>query len=134
MLNASMQPTSKGQDVFRNQPWTQTYPLYGGVGPGGLCELSLVLAHRIALDGDLTIAPLLLGGADTHVSAAVAPLDAAHRGFPTWRKLDFGIGYQDYRNLPFKPAFEVFAAELSNRRVDQVGYRGVMMRFDIPLR
>lgn len=133
MLNASMQPTTKGQDVYRSQPWTQIYPLYGGVGPGARTELSLVLFQHVALDGDLTIAPLLLGGAG-HPSANVAPLDGPRSGFPTWRKLDFGIGYQDYRNLPFKPAFEFFGAELSSRRVDKVGYRGAMMRFDIPLR
>ena len=133
MLNASMQPTTKGQDVFRNQPWTEIYPLYGGVGPGGRTEVSFVLGRHLTVDGDLTIAPLLLGGA-IYPSSAVAPLDVAHRGFPTWRKLDFGIGYQDYARMPFKPSVEVFAAELSNRRIDKVDYRGVMMRFDIPLR
>ncbi len=28
----------------------------------------------------------------------------------------------------------VFAAELSTRPVDRIGYRGAMLRFDIPLR
>jgi hypothetical protein len=36
--------------------------------------------------------------------------------------------------MPFDLTLAFFAAELSDRPVDRIGYRGLMLRFDIPLR
>jgi hypothetical protein len=132
-LNATMEPTTRGRDVFRNRPWTGLYPRYGGLGPGARAEVSLVALRHLVIDGDFVLAPFLLGGA-SHVSSDVAPLATPPSGFPTWRQLTVGIGYRDPATIPFTPHVELFAAELSNRTLEHAAYRGVMMRFDIPLR
>ena len=131
MHNASMHPSTRGEDVYRSRPWTELYPLEGGIGPGACVELALTFFHRVVLEGDLTVAPFLLNSVDRHVSADVAPLDSARSGLPIWRKLDVGVGY---RMDTLAINLVAFAEELSVRPVTRAGSRGGLLRFDIPLR
>ncbi len=128
-------PTSRGRDVY-DVPWHQMYVLDGGIGPGARIEGRVAIERHLTLEGDLVVAPFLLGGPATSVSADVAPLDEARGGgdFSVWRKVQAGIGWDDPSVFPFKMTVAFFGAELSNRSVDQIGYRGAMMRFDIPLK
>lgn len=134
MHSGNMHPSVRGQDVYPNFRATELYVFDGGIGPGARTELSLVLFRHLTLEGDLTVAPLLIGGASREIPRAVEPLNYPRSGLPMWRKIDFGIGWQDYKLMPFKPTLELFAAELSERRFDRIGYRGAMLRFDVPLR
>ena len=133
MHNASVHPTVKGEDVYKI-PWTEMIPLEGGIGPGGRAELALVFGRHLEAHVDATLAPLLIGDATEHPNHAAAPLDYVHDGIPMWRRGNVGLGWIDYKALPLKPSFELFAAELSERRIDRMGYRGAMLRFDVPLR
>lgn len=133
MHNASIHPTVKGQDVY-NFPWTEFVPLEGGIGPGARAEIDVIFGGHVEAHVDATISAFLLGGTNEHPNHAVAPLDFRHDGIPIWRRANVGIGYVDWQKMPMKPSFELFGAELSERRVDRLGYRGVMLRFDVPLR
>ncbi len=134
MHAAHMHPTSAGTDVYRNVPWTEMYPLDAGIGPGGRVEGRLIVKQHLSLEGEVVMAPFLLGGPSRNVSRDVAPLDFGREGVSVWRKVGLGIGWQDPRNIPFKATLAFFAAELSERPLDRIGYRGGMIRFDIPLR
>jgi hypothetical protein len=134
MHSAGMHPSIRGQDAYPNFRASELYPLDGGFGPGARTELVIILAKHLTLEGDVIVAPLLIGGASSEIPRAAEPLNVPRSGLPVWRKLDFGVGYEDYRNIAFKPVLEFFGAELSERRIDKIGYRGVMIRFDIPLR
>jgi hypothetical protein len=130
MHNASMHPSLRGESVYPNGPWTELYPLEGGIGPGGYAELSLTV-RPIVVEGDLTVAPFLLSSVDHRPANAVAPLDHPRSGLPIWRKLDVGIGY---RLDALTMSAVAFAQELSGRPVIRAGSRGTLIRFDIPLR
>lgn len=134
MHAAHVHPTSRGADVYPNVPWTQLYPLDAGIGPGGRVEGRMILFQHLSLEADLVMAPFLLGGPTKHVSTDVAPLDFERGGMSVWRKVGAGIGWDDPKILPFKVMLAVYAAELSERPLDRIGYRGGMLRFDIPLR
>lgn len=134
MHSANMHPSVRGQDVYPNFRASELYVLDGGVGPGARAELHVVILRHLTLEGDLTVAPLLIGGTSSNIQRAVEPLNYERSGLPVWRKLDFGIGFQDYKIFPFKPVIQFFGAELSERPLDRLGYRGGMVRFDIPLR
>lgn len=131
MHNASMHPTARGEDAFGKQPWTELHPLEGGIGPGGVVDVTFALLRRITLAGDLTIAPFLLGATVHRVSSAVAPLDRPRSGIPVWRKLDVGVGYR-LSNMTMSVVG--FAEELSDRPIVKAGSRGGMLRFDVRLR
>jgi hypothetical protein len=133
--NAHLHSTSRGRDVYDRIPWHQMYPLDAGVGPGARVEGRISFRQHLTVEGDVTMAPFVLGGPTDSVSADVAPFDTTPRdGVSVWRRVNAGIGYDDPTVLPFKPTLAFFAAELSNRSVDKIGYQGVMMRFDIPLK
>ncbi|MBX3198480.1 MAG: hypothetical protein KF894_10140 [Labilithrix sp.] len=134
MHNAHLHPTRRGMDVYRNVPWTQMYPLDAGIGPGARVEGRLIVKQHLSLEGELVMAPFLLGGPTRQVSSDVAPLDFEREGMSVWRKVGLGIGWDDPRNVPFKATLAFFGAELSDRPIHQIGYRGGMLRFDIPLR
>jgi hypothetical protein len=110
------------------------YPLDAGIGPGGRIEGRLIFGRHLTLEGELVVAPFLLGVPVRHTSKDVAPLDFDREGMSVWRKYTVGIGWDDPRNVPFKLTLATFAAELSERPIERIGYRGVMLRFDIPLR
>ena len=133
MHYASVHPTVKGADIY-NFPWTELMPLEGGVGPGGRVEVALIFGGAVEAHGDLTVAPFLLGHATAHANSAAAPLDYARSGIPIWRRGSVGIGWVNSKIVPLKPSIDLFGAELSERRIDRLGYRGAMLRFDIPLR
>lgn len=133
MRAGQMHPTTRGRALYyRNAPLTELYPISGGIGPGGRVEARLVFARHLSLEGELTFAPFLVGSA-SGVSSYVAPLHDDPDGTPVWRKATVGIGWDDPRELPFKATVAFFGAELSQRPVDRMGYRGAMLRFDIPL-
>lgn len=134
MHSGNMHPSVRGQDVYSNFRASELYVFEGGVGPGGRAEAAIVILRHLTFDADLTVAPLLINGTSRDISRAVEPLNYPRSGLPTWRKLDFGVGFQHYAFLPFKPSIQFFAAELSTRRIDEMGYRGAMLRFDVPLR
>jgi hypothetical protein len=134
MHNAHMHPTLRGADVYPDVPWTEMYPLDAGIGPGGRIEGRLVFARRLTLEGEAIMAPFLLGGPARRTSRDVAPLDFEREGMSVWRKFSAGVGWDDPRSLPFKLSAAFFGAELSERPLERIGYRGVMLRFDIPLR
>lgn len=129
-----MHPTSRGDDVYASRPWTGMYPLDAGIGPGGRVEGRLIIMQHYSLEGELVFAPFLLGGPTKRVSADIAPLDSEREGFSVWRKVGIGIAYQRPELLPFKATLAFYASELSDRPLDRLGYRGGMIRFDIPLR
>jgi hypothetical protein len=110
------------------------YPLDAGIGPGGRVEGRLIIKQHLSLEADLVMAPFLLGGPATRVSRDIAPLDFQREGVSVWRKATAGIGWDDPRILPFKISAGVFGAELSEHPIDRLAHRGVMLRFDIPLR
>jgi len=134
MHTAHMHPTPRGAEIYPNVPWTEMYPLDAGLGPGARVEGRMILAQHVLLEAEAVMAPFFLGGPAKHVSRDVAPLDFDRQGISVWRKLGVGIGYQDWQSLPFKATFALFAAELSERPLDRIGYRGGMIRFDIPLK
>lgn len=104
----------------------------GGIGPGGRVEARVIFAQHLSLEGELVVAPFLLGG-QFDVSPDVAPLERHGHGVPIWRKTTVGMGWDDRKTFPFSAKLAFFAAELSEHPVDRMGYRGGMIRFDIPL-
>lgn len=135
MRNAHLHSSSRGRDVYDRTPWHQMYPLDVGAGPGARVEGRIAFRQHLTVEADVSMAPLVIGGPTDSVSSDVAPFDTTPRdGVSVWRRVNAGIGYDDPTLLPFKPSLAFFAAELSNRAIDRIGYQGVMMRFDIPLR
>jgi hypothetical protein len=134
MHAAHMHPTPRGAEVYPNVPWTEMYPLEAGIGPGARAEGRMIIQQHLSLEGEIVMAPFVLGGPASHVSKDVAPLDFRREGVTVWRKMGFGIGWEDPENVPFKVTLAFFGAELSERPLDRIGYRGGMLRFDIPLR
>jgi hypothetical protein len=134
MHTAHMHPTVRGAEVYRDVPWTEMYPLAAGIGPGARVEGRMIVKQHLSLEGDVVMAPFLLGGPSTNVARDVAPLDFERDGMTVWRKVGLGIGWDDPVNVPFKVTLAFFGAELSERPLDRLGYRGGMIRFDIPLR
>lgn len=127
-----MHPTTRGRDAYRDAPLTQLYPLAYGIGPGARIEGRLIFGRHLSLEGEIVLAPFIVNG-QPDVRRDVEPLHEDRGGIPVWRKVTLGIGWDDERALPFKPTLAFFGAELSGRSVDRIGYRGVMLRFDIPL-
>lgn len=133
MHSVNFHPTQKGTELY-DVPWTELYPLDGGIGPGARAEGRLIAWQKYSLEGELIFAPFLLGGPIRQVSHDVAPLDYPRQGFSVWRKATLGLSWFDPKILPFKTTLAFFAAELSDRPVEKMGYRGAMFRFDIPLK
>jgi hypothetical protein len=129
-----MHPTPRGAEIYSDVPWTEMYPLDAGIGPGARVEGRMIVKQHLSIEGEMIMAPFLLGGPAKHVSSDIAPLDFEREGMSVWRKVGLGIGWDDPRNVPFKVTLAFFAAELSERPLDRIGYRGGMIRFDIPLR
>lgn len=134
MHNGHMHPTRRGAEIYRDVPWTEMYPLDAGIGPGVRAEGRLSIKHHLVLEGEMIMAPFIAGGPSRRVSPDIAPLDFEREGVSVWRKVGLGIGWDDPRHLPFKATLAFFGAELSERPVERIGYRGVMLRFDIPLK
>ena len=133
MHAAHMHPTTRGKEVYPIR-WSELYPLDAGIGPGARVEAHLALFRHLGLEANLVVAPFVLGGPVRETPRAIAPLDVDREGVSVWRKLDVGLAWDDPVRLPFKPTVAFFAAELSERPLDRIGYRGVMLRFDVPLR
>jgi len=131
--NAHMHPTVRGAEIY-DPPLHEMYVLDGGIGGGVRAEGRLIFWQHLSLEAELVMAPFIMGGPADRVSKDVAPLDYGREGFSVWRKVHAGIGYEDPKIVPFKVSAGVFGAELSDRPIEKVGYRGVMLRFDIPLR
>jgi hypothetical protein len=133
--NGHMHPTLQGErDKGLSARVGEMYLLDGGIGPGGRAEARVTFFRRVALEGELIMAPFLLGGPTSErPSRDIAPLDFEREGMSVWRKLTGGIAYVDPK-WPLKPTLGFFAAELSDRPVEKMGHRGVMIRFDLPLR
>jgi hypothetical protein len=51
-----------------------------------------------------------------------------------WRSLAAGISFDNAPVLPMRAGVALFGAELSGRPVERLGHRGVMLRFEFPLR
>jgi len=134
MHNAHMHPTRRGAEVYPDVPWHQMYPLDAGIGPGARVEGRMIVKQHLALEGEIVVAPFLVGGPSKNVSSDVAPLDFEREGMSVWRKVGLGLAWDDPRRVPFKTTLAFFGAELSERPVERIGYRGVMLRFDIPLK
>lgn len=133
--NGHMHPTLRGQrEKDLRPPWHEMYLLDGGIGPGGRAEVRATFFRLVSLEAELVMAPFLLGGpAGSRPSTDIAPLDFEREGMSVWRKATFALGYVDPK-WPLHPKAAVFGAELSDRPVEKAGHRGVMLRFDIPLR
>lgn len=133
--NGHMHETLRGQrDKNLRAPWHEMYTLDGGIGPGAKIEGRAVFGRRLGIEGELVVAPFLLGGPTSdRPSTDIAPLDFERDGFSVWRKGTLGLSWNDKR-WPIKPVLGVWAAELSDRPVHLAGHRGVILRFDIPLR
>ncbi len=134
MHNAHMHPTTRGADIYTDVPWTEMYPLEGGIGPGARVEGRMIVKQHLLLEGELVMAPFLVGGPTKRIAHDVAPLDFEREGMTVWRKVGLGLGWQDPRHMPFKATLAFFGAELSERPIERIGYRGAMLRFDIPLK
>jgi hypothetical protein len=133
--NGHMHPTLRGErDKNLNAPWHEMYGLDGGIGPGGRVDARVVFGRRIGLDAELVVSPFLLGGpVSGRPSTDISPLDFERGGMSVWRKGLVGVSWNDPK-WPIRPVLAAFAAELSERNVFLAGHRGVMLRFDIPLR
>lgn len=133
--NAHMHPTLRGRrELGLEAPWHEMYLLDGGVGPGGRVEVRTTFFRRVSLEAELMMAPFLFGGpTSSRPSSDIAPLDFERHGMTVWRKGVIGIAYVDPK-WPLKPTLAAFAAELSERPIERAGHRGVMLRFDFPLR
>lgn len=133
--NGHMHPTLQGErDKGLEARIGEMYLLDGGIGPGGRAEVRATFFRRVSLEAELTMAPFLLGGpTSSRPSTDIAPLDFEREGMSVWRKATFGIAYVDPK-WPLKPTLAVFGAELSDRPIEKAGHRGVMLRFDLPLR
>ena len=134
MHNGHMHPTRRGAEIYPDVPWHQMYVLDAGIGPGARVEGRMIIKQHLALEGEITMAPFLVGGPSKHVSSDIAPLDFEREGMSVWRKVGLGLAWDDPRRLPFKSTLAFFGAELSESPVERIGYRGVMLRFDIPLK
>ncbi len=133
MHNAHVNPTELGERTI-SAPWHELHPLDAGLGPGARAEAHVVVMRRLSFDGDVAVAPFIVGGPTTHPSPDVAPLDAPRAGTPVWRYVAAGVSWDDVPILPMRAGLAAWAAELSGRRVDRIGPRGVMLRFEFPLR
>jgi hypothetical protein len=111
-------------------PWHELYPIDLGLGPGGRAELGVTFAHALRLEGNLVVAPLVLGSRRSAVPAELEPLVAAKRGIPTWRAFSAGVAVVSPL-LPMRLGLSCFAAEVSTRPITKLG---VMLRFAFPLR
>jgi hypothetical protein len=133
--NGEMHETLRGQrEKDLHAVWHHMYPLDGGIGPGMRVEAQLVLGQRVGIEGEVVMAPFLLGGpVSGKPSSDIAPLDFEREGWSVWRKGTVGLSWND-RHWPLKPVLGAFAAELSERPMWLAGHRGVILRFDIPLR
>lgn len=133
--NGHMHPTLRGErDKNLNAPWHEMYVLDGGIGPGGRLDARVIFGRRLGVEAELVIAPFLLGGpTGARPSADIAPLDFEREGMSVWRKGLAGLSWNDPK-WPLRPVLAAFAAELSERPMVLAGHRGVMLRFDIPLR
>jgi hypothetical protein len=132
MHAAHLHPTREAAPELR-APWHELYPIDVGVGLGGRAELALTFARAVRLEGNLVVAPLLLGSRRPSVAPELAPLVAARRGIPCWRELSAGIAVPE-PVLPMRLGLSFFAGELSTRPLAKLGYRGLMLRFAFPLR
>lgn len=133
--NGHMHPTLHGERTKNlSAPWHEMYVLDGGIGPGGRVDARVIFGRRLGLDAELVVAPFLLGGPTSdRPSSDIAPLDFEREGWSVWRKGLVGISWNDPK-WPIRPVVAAFGAELSERPVFLAGHRGVMLRFDIPLR
>lgn len=133
--NGHMHETLRGQrDKNLRAPWHEMYVLDGGIGPGGRIDARLVFGRRVGIEAELVMAPFLLGGpTGDRPSTDIAPLDFERGGMSVWRKGLVGLSWNDPK-WPIRPVLAAFGAELSERPVFLAGHRGVMLRFDIPLR
>lgn len=134
MHNGHVHPTPRGRDVYHDLPWHQMFPLDVGAGPGGRVEGRVAIHQHLVVEADLTMAPLVIGGPESQVSAEVAPLDRPRHGVSVFRRIIAGVGWDDPNLLPFKPTLSFFATELSDRAIDRIGYQGLLLRFDVPLK
>lgn len=134
MHNAHMHPTNAGKKIYDDVAITEIYPLDAGIGPGARVEARLILGHHLSIEGEAVFAPFLAGGPSRGVSKDVAPLDFEREGWSVWRKVGAGIGWDDPEHIPFKATLAFFGAELSDRPIEKIGYRGGMIKFDIPLK
>ena len=132
MHNAHLHPTEIGMARYK-PAGTRCYPLDAGLGPGGRAELRLAFFRRVFVTGEAVVAPLVLGGPTGQPSADIAPLDFPREGVSTWRRGAVGLGYYD-RSMPFMATVSFFAAELSERPIERLGYKGMTLRLDVPLR
>jgi hypothetical protein len=134
MHNAHVHPTELGTRMGVDPPWHEIYPLDAGAGPGGRAELRLIFARHLSLDGELVMAPFLLGGPTHDPPKDVAPLDSPRGGTSTWRYVGVGASWDHASVLPMRAGVSFFGAELSGRPVTKLGHQGVMLRFEFPLR
>lgn len=134
MHNAHVHPTKAGARIYDDVAITEMYPLDAGLGPGARVEARLILGQHLSIEGEAVVAPFLVGGPTRRASADVAPLDFEREGWSVWRKVGAGIGWDDPAHIPFKATLAFFGAELSERPIERIGYRGGMIKFDIPLK
>lgn len=133
--NGHMHETLRGQrERNYRAPWHEMYVLDGGIGPGGRVDARVIFGRRFGIDAELVMAPFLLGGpTGERPSRDIEPLDFEREGMSVWRKGLVGISWNDPK-WPVRPVLAAFGAELSERPIHLAGHRGVMLRFDIPLR
>jgi hypothetical protein len=91
-----------------------------GVGAGGILEASLAFWRRFALEGQIEVAPLILGSASSG-------------GVPLWRTVSLGLGLWPPIFEPLKMSLRLWAAELSDRSIGTLGHRAAMLRFELPV-
>lgn len=132
MHNAHVHPTLLGRRAM-DVPWHELYPLDAGIGPGGRAEIRVIGYKRLSLDAELVMAPFLLGATTTSPSSDLAPLDGPRDGMPVWRKVGLGVSW-DHSESSMRAGIAFFGAELSGRNPLVFGHRGVMLRFEFPLR
>lgn len=134
MHNAHMHARAGRGSLTKVGSWTELYPLDGGLGGGGRL-LGQIGWRRIAsLEGELRMVPLVLGLAqespDPELGALARPRSA---GIPIYRQIGLG-GSMFVRAIPVRLGLHFWAAEMSTRRVTEIGHRAVELKFEFPLR
>jgi len=133
--NGHMHETLRGRrDKGLSAPWHSMYVLDGGIGQGGRVDARPVFPRRGGIEAGLILGPFLVGGpAGRPPAAHPPPPPPPGPGMSVWRKHTLGLSWNDPK-WPVKPVVAAWAAELSERNVFLAGHRGLMLRFDIPLR
>jgi hypothetical protein len=120
--------------VDRLGSWTELFPLDGGIG-GGFRALGQIDVKKLAfLEAELRFSPLFLGAANEHPDSELGPMSRERSaGIPIFRQVNVGAATYIHA-IPARIGLHYFAAELSTRKITDLGHHAVMVKYEFPLR